>query len=158
MNIHQSSESTFPDTLLPQQVDLHELKRRMLITTGKVCVYYAGLHFLCWFLAFAIEPFRFTFYTYHSLVALLIALVRLTPVNSLFTYGLVTLPVVTGCVHMLVVGAGGLLGGRYALRHDPSRVTRGVYRGGIAALAILVLVNALTSFCLWYFHINLTDL
>lgn len=158
MNVNYSSEPSMGEAPLSQQVDRNELKRRMLISTGKVCLFYAGLHFVFWFLAIAIESFRYTFYTYHSFTALLIALAGLTPVDSLLAYGFVTLPVTTGCVHMLVVGAGGLLGGRVALSRDPTRVSRGVYRGAAAALAILVLVNAITRFCFWYFDISLSAL
>jgi hypothetical protein len=158
MNVNHSSEPSMGEAPLSQQVVRHELKRRLLISTGKVCLLYAGLHFVFWLLMFGIEPFRYTFYTYHAFIALLTALAGLRPVDSLLAYGLVTLPVVTGCVHMLVVGAGGLLGGRVALSRDPTRVSRGVYRGGAAALAIIVLVNAITRFCLWYFDIQLSDL
>ena len=63
MNTDRSSENSKAATPLSQQMDRYELKKRLLISIGKVCVLCAGLHFLLWGVAFVFPSFRFVYYS-----------------------------------------------------------------------------------------------
>jgi hypothetical protein len=155
---NHAPEPSRADAQWSQRKDRRKLTRHLLILVGILCLLSTGLHVTLWVTALIIEPFRPIYFGFHAFVGLLLALTRLVPAEPSLGFFIVGIPAAGGFVHTLLIGAGGLVGGRVSSHRNPLQMSRSVFYGGAVCLGGVVLLNGITACCLWYFGLNLTDL
>jgi len=136
-NPYQSPTADPAPTGAPEAVHPFRHLRRIV---SKLCLWSLLLHAACWFAALLIEPFRFVYFGSQTMVLCLLELVGISAHGSI-GFVLIILPIVAAVIHTILIGVGGLVGGRLALRVGSNNATIGAVAGAIVVFAVIVVIS-----------------